>query len=135
MEFIELNDGIAVIYEIYLRDDPKINYIGSTIGAHDRKTVQAVFRSRMRKHQKSYNDWKKRLRYNSKNLLFNAYEKYGFENFTHYILASYTIFHQNIDKQFIRSQEEYYRQKLHPSLNTISAFGIDEDRQKKSSKI
>lgn len=133
MEFINESDfkpRIGVIYEIFLKSNPSINYVGSTLGATHIKSVEAVFNQRKINHKRNYNKWKKGIEYSEKNILFNAYDIYGFDNFNHYILASFTVLNTPLDTQFIRSNEEYYRQKIRPTLNTASASGLDIEKKK-----
>ena len=63
---------IGVVYQLYLKSDPTINYVGSTIGEPSYKTATSVLNRRICIHRRDYKNWKTgKTHCSEKNKLFS----------------------------------------------------------------
>jgi hypothetical protein len=86
----------------------------------------------MIKHRLNYENYKNGIMYSQHNKLFNAFDQYGYENFTPTILEVI----QTENKKKLRKLEQAYHDELEPPLNKNVAFtGIDRSNIKRYRRL
>jgi hypothetical protein len=108
----------AIIYQIYYINDPKINYIGSSMNNQ--------VKYRWTYHKSDYKKYLENPNNNRANI-YPYFKEYGIENFKILKLKDINV----IDREHLKAYEQLYINK-YKSVNKLNPFNIlvNEDRKK-----